>query len=312
MRLSYLLMRPSVRQNERSSLWGRRWCVRLLSVFTAFCMGIAISATPLGRQVDASALDESLTGERVRADVPTNAKRSQLPSEQSEEMLGNRLAGEIESRERVLADPIVDQYLMRITRQLAVAADGPITPHVHVVLDPDVNAYSMPDHIYLNSGLLDAVQNEAELAGAIAHELGHIYTHHSMRAFVRIQRGLPLRRFKCRSELEADGLAVRYTYLAGYDPLAFGRFMERAWSGSSSPGHSIIMPRSFEMYPSLKKRIQHIRVVVARSGSLNGLYPADTSDFRILKLRVLSLVQKGKLCDQNRTKQCAPNPVHPH
>lgn len=300
MYLSAVLMRSAIRHRDRNSLRIGRWYLRFFSVPVGLCIALAISAPRCLCQVGLSTAQNVAAGQRFPADKAKLAKRSKPYSEEREKMLGNSLAGVMESRVRVLADPVVDDYLTRLTGRLAVTANVLMPSHVRVVLDPKVNAYSIPGHIYLNSGLLGAIQNEAELAGAIAHELGHLYTHHSVHTLMRLRRGLPLRQFKCRSEFEADRLAVHYMYLAGYDPLAFARFMERVWPASGSASHSIIMQRTFEMYPPPKERIQRIRAVVAHSIPASGSYTADRSEFQTVKLRVLFLVQKETLHQQNR------------
>ena len=93
--------------------------------------------------------------------------------------------------------------------------------------------------MYLNTGLILAAQSEAELAGVIAHELGHLAARHSTQVLSRLALGLPLQDFKRRFEFEADRLATQFAHSAGYDPVALADFIDRVWVESSRESRGI-------------------------------------------------------------------------
>ncbi|MCB1704476.1 MAG: M48 family metalloprotease [Halioglobus sp.] len=142
-------------------------------------------------------------------------------------------------------DPELQAYVTRIGQRLVASSDEPDTTFTFTVLDsPDINAFALPGgYIYINRGLLAYLENEAELAGVLAHEIGHITaSHHNRRQAASVANkvvatttyvltgsgdlanasnmyGTELVSGYGRDmELEADGLAAEYMYNVGYDP----------------------------------------------------------------------------------------------
>lgn len=179
-------------------------------------------------------------------------------------------AGEL-NHERVLEDfevmesPKLERYLNEIARNVAMVSTRPSLPYKVIVLDDsEVNMFGGPGgFIYMTRGLLDFVGSESEIAGLIAHEIGHI-SHHDYSNIPHVSKmqkvhgallkGTDLarnsvgtygtaayytvkysgkvapylgKRFDSDSEIVADEHAIKYLLDAGYDPRGLQTFMER-------------------------------------------------------------------------------------
>ncbi len=149
-------------------------------------------------------------------------------------------------------------YVSRVGLSLARLSEAPDLPYTFTVLNDDkVNAFALPGgFIHVTRGLLALADDEAELAGVLAHEIGHIVARHTAQRYSRAMAtnigltvlgvlgsvyGLPsqlgqavsygaqahLQGFSREQELEADMLAVRYLARAGYDPRAMTSFLDK-------------------------------------------------------------------------------------
>lgn len=143
-------------------------------------------------------------------------------------------------------------YVAQVTARIARATNQPDGPYRVTVLDsPVVNAFALPGgYVYVTRGLMALVNDEAELAGVIGHEIGHVAARHSaQRQTAAIGTSLLgavlgavvgsnavnqvvglggqgfLASYSRDQEYEADMLGVRYLAKAGYDPYAAGDFL---------------------------------------------------------------------------------------
>jgi predicted Zn-dependent protease len=142
-------------------------------------------------------------------------------------------------------NPALQAYVGRVGQRLVKASDTPDDTFTFTVIDsPDINAFAMPGgFIYINRGLLAYLDNEAELAGVLSHEIGHVTARHAARqqtanvtnkviattAYILTGSGELadasnmygtelVRGYGREHELEADGLGAKYMHNAGYDP----------------------------------------------------------------------------------------------
>lgn len=149
-------------------------------------------------------------------------------------------------------DPAVDAYVSGIVQRLARTSDQPDLTYRSTVLDsPLVNAFALPGgYVYVTRGLLALANDESELAGVIAHEIGHVAARHvaqrqaaaagtyiagavigAVAGGSLINQALSLgsqgvlASYSRDQEYEADMLAVRYLARAGYDPEAVVDFL---------------------------------------------------------------------------------------
>ena len=155
------------------------------------------------------------------------------------------------------ADPGLQAYVNDIGQNLSRHTEMPELQYSFTVLDNDaINAFALPGgYVHVTRGLLALANNEAELAGVLAHELGHISARHSAERYsqsvlagmgttivgaVGSVVGMPeaaqvaglgagafLQSYSREQELEADMLGVRYMARAGYDPEAMADFFKK-------------------------------------------------------------------------------------
>lgn len=134
-----------------------------------------------------------------------------------ERTLGRAIMEEGRHDPTYIADLDVDQYLTRLGRKLAAHAPQPLaqTITVFAVRDPSINAFALPGgYIGVNSGLVVAAQSESELAGVLAHEIGHVMQRHIARGIAQQSQGTGL--------MVASLVGALLAALAGQGNLAMG------------------------------------------------------------------------------------------
>ena len=146
-------------------------------------------------------------------------------------------------------DPALQAYVERLGQSLVAVTERPDLAYTFVVLDdPSVNAFALPGgFVHVTRGLLALADSEAELAGVLAHEIGHLVARHPAERFSQAvavgmalrhvsEFGAPsdaasgrrsLRQWSRVQEIEADRLGIRYLGKAGYDPAAMASFLDK-------------------------------------------------------------------------------------
>ena len=180
-----------------------------------------------------------------------------LYSLEKERSLGEAMARTIDRQTTFVSEPKVLEYVNRIGQKIVRNSDAQVPFTIKVIDSPGANTFALPGgFLYVDKGLLTAVDNEAELAALIAHEVAHVTARHATRYATR-KRGwdmlslpltyiagpgaigarqigpLALRKFAREAEIEADLLGIEYQYAAGYDPQAFVDALERIHSKES-------------------------------------------------------------------------------
>jgi len=179
-------------------------------------------------------------------------------STQQKVQLGQDIHQQLLDRYRLNSDPRTNAYVNRIGQRLAKVSDCSQIPfHFYVVQDPSINAFSTTGgFVYVNTGLLNAVDNEAQLAGVLGHEIGHIcnddlINHIKASEFtqglasiagvdrnllvnlgVRYALELPHSR---QDEFNADAKGLQYLERASYDPRAMIAFLTKLLNQPSPP-----------------------------------------------------------------------------
>src|SRR2546423_2373722 len=196
---------------------------------------------------------------------PTSGSVGGVTYEQEIQM-GQQAAQQVRQQLPVLPDSSpITQYVQRLGQDLAAHAPGYRWPfNFHVVNQKDINAFALPGGpIFVNMGTIQAADNEAELAGVMAHEISHVVQRHAMRAAVKqykAQVGLGILgavlgggtlgslaragiSFGANSyflknsrsnESEADLIGADIMYDTGYDPHAMADFFKKLESESGS------------------------------------------------------------------------------
>ena len=217
---------------------------------------------------------------------------------ETEVELGRQLATEIESQQRLLPDDLVQEYVVDIALPLlrASRADrSDLRYRVAVLDDPEqVNAFALPGgFIYVYTGLLLFARDEAEVAGVLAHEIGHVVGRHSANQLAT-QMGMgvllslalgqaqdelaetaaqlagegTLAAFSREDERDADRYGVAYTVAAGYDPRGlvtfFTRLMQATEEGSRQTSYASLM----SSHPATSERIRDVERLIAAVGDV--------------------------------------------
>ena len=195
-------------------------------------------------------------------------------SRQSEIDWGRRWAHDLELQVKILDDAVTGEYVNRIGQKLVRNSDARTFLVIKVIQSEQINALALPGgFVYVTTGLIRMADNEAQLAGAIAHEIGHVAARHATRRQTRNQLSIPLvmlggipgfairvafLKFSRAAECEADMLGMQYLYKTGYDPAAFVALLERLGSLEKP---KVRFKQIFSAHPAAKSRILAARKV---------------------------------------------------
>jgi predicted Zn-dependent protease len=237
---------------------------------------------------------------------------------------GRVYAQQIESQIKLVNDPVITEYVNRIGQNLVRNSDAQV-PFTIKVIDSDVvNAMALPGgFFYVNSGLILAADEEAEMAGVMAHEIAHVAACHYGREMTRANLlqmasipfifmggaigyagyeasslAIPMTflKFSRGFEAEADYLGVEYMYRAGYDPSAFVSFFEKIQAmEKKKPG---TLSKAFDTHPQTPDRIQKTQSEIGKILPSKQQYIVTTSEFDEVKARLASIENRHKVLDQ--------------
>jgi predicted Zn-dependent protease len=241
-------------------------------------------------------------------------------STDTEIKMGKMYAMEIEKSTKFITDPVVTEYVNRIGQNIVRNSDCKVPFTIKVIDSDEINA--MGGFFYVNSGLILNADEEAELAGVMAHETAHVCAHHAVREQTRMNYaqlgtiplifiggwtgygiyeaasiGVPLTflHFSREFEAQADYLGVQYMYRAGYDPQAFISFFEKIQAlEKRKPG---MVSKAFSDHPQTPDRILHSQEEIARILPARDEYTVTTSEFDDVKARLARIENKRRLTD---------------
>jgi len=250
-------------------------------------------------------------------------------STDTEIKMGKTYADQIEKSTRFITDPTVTEYVNRIGQNIVKNSDCKVPFTIKVIDSDEINAMALPGgFFYVNSGLILNADEEAELAGVMAHETAHVCAHHAAREMTRMnyaQLGtIPLifiggwtgygiyeaaslavpitfLQFSRDFEAQADYLGVQYMYRAGYDPQAFISFFEKIQAlEKRKPG---LVAKAFSDHPQTPDRILHSQEEIARILPAKDEYTVTTSEFDDVKARLARIENKRRLIDNKDGKK---------
>src|SRR5713101_432110 len=100
---------------------------------------------------------------------------------EKEVALGRQLAAEVDKEAKFVIDPVITEYVNRVGQNIVLHSDAKVPFTIKVIDSDEVNAFALPGgFFYVNKGLILAADNEAELAGVMAHETGHVAARHAV------------------------------------------------------------------------------------------------------------------------------------
>lgn len=209
---------------------------------------------------------------------------------------GRLLANKILKKFPVLKDEKINRYINSVGKSVAIFAGRSDIDYYFTVLDTDnINAYATPGgYVFISRGALLMMKNESELAGVLAHEIGHINNRHIMKdlppprktggfidtlssllvaqgaavssAFTEVVNKaadvLFTKGYRVEDEYEADKSGIIYAYETGYYPLGLLDFIERIWKFKQSKSESVV----YNTHPPFETRITALKLAIESEG----------------------------------------------
>ena len=271
----------------------------------------AASTTP-GKKPLSTNEDPAMIGKR---NINTGLIAKMSGSTEKEVRMGREAAAEVDRQAKFVDDPIITEYVNRVGQNIVLHSDAKVPFTIKVIDSDEVNAFALPGgFFYVNKGLLLAADNEAELAGVMAHEIAHVAARHAVENQTKASLleyaalggsiflgGIPgliyqntagigllgiFMKFSRGAEEEADKLGVQYMYAAGYDPGAMATMFEKLEAkNKKKPG---FISRAFASHPAPPDRRATALALAARFPE-NEEYVISSSEFQKVKNRLLRL-----------------------
>jgi predicted Zn-dependent protease len=215
-----------------------------------------------------------------------------LMSEAQEIQIGQQQDAQVRHEMGVYRDAALQEYVSGIGMTLARAGERPNLPwHFTVVDTPAVNAFALPGgYIYITRGIMPFLDNEAQLAGVLGHEIGHVTARHAAQQYSRSTEaelgllvssilvpqtrplaqlggnglGLLFLKYGRDDEAQADSLGVRYTSHSGWDPAGVPQMLTtlgRIEETSDNKG----VPNWLSTHPAPEDRVQRVSAAVQQA-----------------------------------------------
>lgn len=204
-------------------------------------------------------------------------------SEENEIAIGRQIAGNLLGASPLVKDSKLQKYVNNVGRWVASQSERPDLPwHFGVIESKDINAFSAPGgYIFVTRGLYAQLQNEAELAGVLGHEIGHVIRRHHLKllqqsslvdlggqALARQVGGsekaqkvigsgaeVVARSLDKGAEFEADRIAVVLSARAGYDPYSFPEVLQQIGHVAKDDDSVALL---FKTHPQPEVRVEQL------------------------------------------------------
>jgi beta-barrel assembly-enhancing protease len=238
--------------------------------------------------------------------------------------MGKQYAQQVEAQSKMISDPLVTEYVNRVGQNIVRNSDSQVPFTIKVIDSDQINAFALPGgYFFVNSGLILAADEEAELAGVMAHETAHVAACHAARENTRgnlmQMASIPLifiggavgyagyeaaglalpatfMKFSRNFEAEADYLGLEYMYKAGYDPQAFVSFFEKIQAQEKKkPG---TLAKAFSSHPQTPDRIAASQREISTILPARTQYIVSTSEFDDVKTRLAQIENRHKMLDK--------------
>jgi predicted Zn-dependent protease len=300
--------RKEERQEMAVRLFRRVAAAALLAVLSA--PGVFAGQEKQGQQKPLDPKENpTLIGKR---DI--NKRQIDFYSLEKESKLGAQLAAQVAQQAKFIDDPIITEYVNRVGQNLVLHSDAKVPFTIKVIDSDDVNAFALPGgYFFVNKGLLLTAENEAELAGVMAHEIAHVAARHGVenaskgtllnyatipliflgggigyaaRSAASILVPVSFLKFSRNAEYEADMLGAQYMWAAGYDPSALSEFFSKLnGKEKKKPG---TLSRLFSTHPMSTDRMTRVGGLIGRFPDKEE-YIINTSEFDRVKAHLLSI-----------------------
>lgn len=246
----------------------------------------------------------------------------------SQVRMGQEFARQVEETSHLITDPVVNEYVNRLGQNLVRNSDTKLPFTIKVLDVEEPNAFALPGgYMFVNAGTLLLADDESELAGVMAHEIGHVAACHAARGATRgnlaqlamipvvimtgglagigvneaANYGIPavFSKFGRNFEAQADYLGVQYAYKSGYDPNGMINFFEKLQAlEKRRPGFAM---KLYGDHPQTPDRITKSQQEIGTILPPRDQYIVSSSDFELAKKR-LALIMKHKLLKDDKDK----------
>jgi len=240
-------------------------------------------------------------------------------STQQEVQAGAEYSRQINAQLPLIRDSYTNQFVTQLGRQIAAQADQRGIQYTFYVVNSDVvNAFSLPGgYVYVNRGIIERADNVSQLAGVLAHEIGHVAERHGVEQAQRAQNantalsvlyGVLMRRnpstveqagiqvggsavfagYSRGAEREADHVAISYMIRSGYNPHGLPQFFAKLMNEQQRAPSKV--EQWFATHPLTQERMQNTTADInATPGANNARLITDTREFQNFRARVRSL-----------------------
>ena len=246
----------------------------------------------------------------------------------SQVKMGREFAQQVENSSHLITDPVVNEYVNRVGQNLARNSDSHLPFTIKILDIEEPNAFALPGgYMYVHAGTILLAEDESELAGVMAHEIGHVAACHAARQATRgtfaslamiplivMSGGLAgigineaaniafpatFSKFSRNFEAQADYLGIQYAYKAGYDPTGMINFFERLEAlEKRRPGFR--QKLLYQDHPQTPDRIEKSQHEIATILPPREQYMVDTSDFQMVKKRLALIMKHRQLNDKDK------------
>ncbi|OFW07304.1 MAG: hypothetical protein A3H96_17440 [Acidobacteria bacterium RIFCSPLOWO2_02_FULL_67_36] len=220
----------------------------------------------------------------------TGKKELSLMSEGQEIAVGQEMDAQVRREMGVYNDPGLQRYVETVGMRLARASERPNLPwHFTVIDEPAVNAFALPGgYIYVTRGILPFLNDEAQLAGVLGHEIGHVSARHSAQQYTKattagvgltllgifVPETRPLQeaaeqalgvlflKYGRDDELQADTLGVKYAARGGWDPHGVAGMLTTLERLDEASGSRRGVPNWLSTHPAPADRVQKVQAAI--------------------------------------------------
>ena len=225
----------------------------------------------------------------------TGNKEFSLMSEAQEVQLGQQMDVQVREEMGIYQDPELQRYVQDVGMRLARSSDRPNLPwHFAIVDSPAVNAFALPGgYIYLTRGIMPFLDNEAQLAGVLGHEIGHVTARHAAQQYTKTTTaslgltllsifvpesrpygnlaesglGLLFLKYGRDDERQADTLGVDYAARTGWDPSGVAGMLNTLARLDEASGSSKGVPNWLSTHPAPAERVRDVQATIAQANA---------------------------------------------